>query len=320
MTALQAHSLAVAERREWLPDALRTYTWFVAGLTLALAFGLSLVEMDASTQTLVMLVLVGLIGLPHGAYDLSVGRGIWQRRASRTWWVWFGGGYLALTVVALQLWLVAPWVGLIALLVGGAVHWGADDLENPPSGSLSRFALALSRGTIPVALPLLFHPDAVASIFSVLVGGALVPASGTQLAGLIAVVIATPGVARSIARAGDARPRAAAEIGTLIVLFAVLQPVIAFAIYFCLWHSVRHSMESASRINCANMTDALRRYLGRVVRPTVLTWALAIPAWLVLDQDATPESGVWRLVFIGLFALTVPHVLLEWLDSRRARS
>lgn len=319
MTALAAQP-SLERTRAWLPHALRTYTWIVAGCTLVLSIGLWLAGLGAGAQTVIMLALVAIIGLPHGAYDMAVGRELWSARAPRTWWLWFGGSYLVLAALALGLWMVAPWVGLLALLVGGAAHWGADDLENPPAEAGARLLLALSRGAVPVALPLLFHPAAVADIFAVLVGGDSVSASATRSAGLIAAAFAAPGLIWSIVRARSARARAAVEVLVLIALFAAVEPLLAFAIYFCLWHSVRHSMESASRIHRTDMRRALGRYMSRVIVPTLLTWVLAIPAWLVLSQEATAESGVWRLVFIGLFALTVPHVLLEWLDSNRDRS
>ena len=50
--------------------------------------------------------------------------------------------------------------------------------------------------------------------------------------------------------------------------------------------------------------------------PTAATAAAAAAAWALVDWDSF-EAGVLRVVFVGLAALTVPHMLL--IERVRAR-
>lgn len=328
--------MTVAAAPSWRGAVVARYTWLMIALTGAASAALFVVGPPPPlVRTAVMVVLVALVGLPHGAYDLEVGRRRYRPRLGAAWWVFFVGAYLALAAIGLALWTALPLAGLLLLLVGGAAHWGDDDLERPPHRTLARLLLATSRGAIPVAVPLVAFPDETAAIFGALLDDAAVdPATirGLATAGL---GLAAPGIAWSIVRATRAGAasgaRASAEVATLVAWCSVAPPLLAFAGYFCLWHAVRHSMASASRIDPADPRRAAGRYVRRVAFPTALTLVLAVPTAWWLARGATGEETPvrtvlahehdwWRLVFVGLFALTVPHVLLEWLEARRERS
>jgi uncharacterized membrane protein YccC len=60
-------------------------------------------------------------------------------------------------------------------------------------------------------------------------------------------------------------------------------------------------------------------YGRAVLGPTLATWALAALAWAALEPGGPVDGAVWRVVFVGLFALTVPHVVLELAISAAER-
>lgn len=303
-------------------SVLATYTWAISVATLV-AGALVLVFGSPSplTSAIIMLVAVALIGLPHGAYDLEVARRIFAHRLGNAWWLLFGIAYLALAVLGLGLWMVLPWVGLTLLLVGGAIHWGLDDLECEHTSRRTRTWLALSRGAIPVASPMAFHSEAVSTIFSAILGAQEVDASLVRVAGVVWLVLACPGIFASVLWVSHAAPaarlRVMVEPLVLIAWFAVAPPILAFTMYFCFWHSVRHSLRSAmAAAPGASVRAAITRYLRASALPTVLTWALAAAAVLVWSGLGDAVQLSWSIVFIGLFALTIPHVTLEWFESR----
>ena len=304
----------------WLARSLDTYTWTLAFITTALAIIIALSQPPSSVQSILMVMLVALLGLPHGAYDLEVGKRIFRRRFGRHWWLGFGVAYALLAFAGLGLWLVAPLPALLLLLVGGAIHWGADDLEHPPVRPGPLLAIAASRGALPVALPLVFHPSESAEVFSALLADQSVSPQTVQAIAVISIFLAAPGVAWSIFKSAGKFQRCLAEVAVLTAWFAVAEPILAFTVYFCLWHSVRHSLRSAARNTNKTLSHALQTYTRAVIAPTLVTWILALPtATLLYQRNYADEAWVWRVVFIGLFALTIPHVLLEVLDSRRSR-
>ncbi|MEO1585298.1 MAG: Brp/Blh family beta-carotene 15,15'-dioxygenase [Planctomycetota bacterium] len=308
--------------------AVGRYTWWIGGITLTAAAAIALLGAPtAMASAIIMTAAVGLVGLPHGAYDLEVGRRLLASRLGAWWWVCFGGAYLLLTVAAAALWAFAPEIGLALLLLGGAVHWGLDDLEiGARRGRGLRLWLGASRGAVPVAAPMLLASGEVAVIFSALLNGRDVTPGFVVFSGALWLAAALPGLVvgavLSFRTNRAAGVRSVLEPLVLLVWFGLAPAVLGFTVYFCFWHSVRHSMRSAFS---ASPPDASRRsiaadYLRAIAFPTILTWALAAVAWAALSRSAGTGSldSLYGLVFIGLFALTVPHVLLEILEHRVA--
>ncbi|MEM6552846.1 MAG: Brp/Blh family beta-carotene 15,15'-dioxygenase [Planctomycetota bacterium] len=301
---------------------LAGYTWAMAGVTvLATAVVLAVGPPGVVASAVIMVAAVGFIGLPHGAYDLEVARRLFSARLGSSWWLVFSGAYVVLAGLALGLWVVVPWVGLALLLVGGAIHWGLDDLECRRMGNTVKAWLALSRGAIPVAGPMLFHSEAVAEIFAAIAGASAVDASAVRTAGVVWMGLACPGIVASVAWASAETPgsrvRVLMEPIVLVAWCFAAPPILAFTVYFCLWHSVRHSLRSAfSAMPDSTLRAAVIGYVKASALPTVVTWLLAGAAAFVLIGYADAVRVSWSVVFIGLFALTVPHVVLEWLESR----
>ncbi|MEN1705086.1 MAG: Brp/Blh family beta-carotene 15,15'-dioxygenase [Planctomycetota bacterium] len=307
------------DARSWLEPTLNTYTWSAAAATLLFAAAMLAISLNEATSAIIMLAAVLLVGVPHGAYDMEVGRQLLRQRFRRAWWIVFGGLYVASTILAGLFWIAAPVAGLAALLIGGALHWGVDDLEFRTESLAQNLWLAFARGTIPVAMPLLFHPEETARIFGVLVQ-AETAWSTVQFIGAIAALIGAVGLVHQLllakAHNRDQAPRIIAEIMALAVWFAITEPILAFTLYFCFWHAVRHSLRSAAEIDPTDWSKALTGYVRAVLTPTILTVLLAALAFVLLRGSFTATEGVWRTTFIGLFALTVPHVVLEIVASK----
>lgn len=307
----------------WLDRTLRNYTWTLIGVTALLAVAVAAAAPSIAMQTLVMLALVATIGLPHGSFDIRVGSELLRERLGLAWAPVFCLAYLAAGGAALAVWLYAPWVGLATLLLLGAAHWGADDLEHRQSAWLTRTWLAMSRGLVPVATPLVAHAPATAEIFAALTSGGSVAPGLVRATGFFALACAAPGLivqAIRMRRAGGEQVvRSVAEVLVLLAWFIVVPPLLAFTVYFCLWHAVRHTLRSAARLEPRVRGAALRRYGVIVVGPTIATWAIALIAWRLMQDTVTAPVAAWRLVFIGLFALTIPHVLLEMAADRAPR-
>lgn len=280
---------------------------------------------DMTAQAIVMGVLVATIGLPHGAYDAEVGRRLLSPRLGRAWAAPFVGGYVLLACAAAALWIASPIVGLGLLLVGGAAHWGDDDLEVTPTRWPARLVLAASRGALPVTLPCVAHPNEVAMIFRWL-GVDAATTSGVFTIALVATIIAAPGMLVSVAQAVSWRrvgERDGAsmfstympilEIVAIVSLMIAAAPLLAFTIYFCGWHALRHSIRSAMALDPRSPRRASWLYLRATTAPTVATILLAAPigAYLLVADARLPAEAVAQITFIGLFALTVPHVLLD---------
>ena len=261
---------------------------------------------DAATQTLVLAACVALLGIPHGALDLRLARALWPLPRARGLAL-FALGYLGVAAAILVLWQLAPGVALAAFLVYSALHFGGDW-----RAELSVVQRPIA-GTLVVSLPTVLWPGEVRAVFAV-----LAPAEAAQLltSGLrLAALLAGPALLASWAIERRPMRRAPWELGGLLVAALVLPPLIYFIVYFCFLHSPRHFIDSVAALGLGVLEGA------RAAMPlTLATWAMAGIAFvLFLDAGMTVGSATLEVVFVGLAALAVPHMVLVerfWVHGR----
>ena len=184
-----------------------------------------------------------------------------------------------------------------------ARHFG-DDWREYFSASI-RFVL----GTAVITMPVAFHADAAVAAFTALVGSA--PATG-----LVTVLqpvgwAAAAGVVTDLATQHARAP--SLELATLVLLAATLPPLAFFACYICGLHAIRHSIQTRD----AGLGLRHRRLWSALV--TTLTIAAGGVVAVIADGGNWTETMV-RVTFIGLSALTVPHMLLIASEPARASS
>ncbi|MFW5660409.1 MAG: Brp/Blh family beta-carotene 15,15'-dioxygenase [Oceanicaulis sp.] len=244
--------------------------------------------------------LAAAAGVPHGALDPLAAR---QAGLARTpaGFALFLAVYTGLALAVIAVWLIAPAAALAAFLMISAWHFGADWFADRP-------ALRIAAGASLLGLPALLHGPEVAAIYAVLSGEAArnIAAVQTALAPVWIVAI-TACAALALRRA----PHAAAEIAAAGLAALVLHPLIFFALYFALLHSTRHLL---ALWRSAQDRSAFMR-TGAVY--TAVSFAGAGLATVLLLRSAGPEETVLRVVFIGLAALTLPHMALIEISRRR---
>lgn len=284
-------STAIAAGTRW-PFESRL---FLSGGLLAIAITpLAAGALPATVWIALLAAAVTVAGLPHGALDPWVARraGVWR---SGRGCVAFHAAYVAVAAAVGGLWLVWPAVMLALFLAYAAWHFAAD--WDDALGSVLR----LLAGVGLIGLPAVFHEARVAEIFGVLAGsgGAAI---ATAIASAWPLVIGGHALAAGVALSRS--PRVAVELGLIAGLAFVLPPLAFFAVYFCLLHSMRHLR--------AHLAAADQRRQGAMLALgyTLATVVLAGLAWYGLGRDVAVDAALLRVVFIGLAALTVPHMML----------
>lgn len=275
-------------------------------------------------QLIVLALTVAVLGLPHGAVDHLQGRDLLAARTGAAWPALFAGLYVGAAALVILAWYLAPPALLIAFLALATVHFGAEDVEQDrllPTRA-GRLIEGLLRGAIPIAGPVLFHPSSTGQLFSLLTPGtSLETIFGVlRTAALPATVLLSGASLLMIWAAWRNRGLLAAELGALLLLVAVLPPLLAFAGYFCFWHSPRHSLSVIARLAPTDFRGGLRRFLASAIALTSVTIALAALAWILLDGGNQSAAASVQVIFVGLAALTVPHVGLAIASARAGLS
>ena len=244
-----------------------------------------------------------MIGLPHGAYDgaVAIHLGIIKRFSS---FVKFMIIYVALAALVVAIWLIAPIISLIIFLTISMLHFGAGDIKNG-QGVLG-FSEALAHGGLAIVGISQFHRSEVDEIFSYLIN------SDTTYVWLAIDILTVATIFAIITCVLQALNNSkwsftVVELLLLGIIYAVAPPLLGFAIYFCCVHSARHFRKIYASIKQSVSTTSIR---NQAILFTSISWIAAGIAFWMFADFANPGPTIMRITFIGLAALTVPHMLL----------
>ena len=96
-------------------------------------------------------------------------------------------------------------------------------------------------------------------------------------------------------------------------------PLIAFTIYFCFLHSIRHSISLITELDKESLRNGLLVFIKKATPLTILTAIIWLIGLYFLNNNYNLESAILKLIFIGLASLTFPHILLEYLIERNEK-
>ncbi|MEO1642153.1 MAG: Brp/Blh family beta-carotene 15,15'-dioxygenase [Pseudomonadota bacterium] len=255
-------------------------------------------QIPLSVQIGMLAILISVFGLPHGALDAFLGRtsGLWGTPAQ---FVAFLIGYLAIAGAVIVIWYFAPLFSLSAFFIISAWHFGSDI---KPQSAIERLAF----GGAILSLPAFFSFDRTASLLQALISEdptyftSVLQVSALPLVGLTLLMVV-------LGKQHTDRKIEAITTTLALVLFAwLLPPLFYFVIYFCALHSMQHFK---TVLRDLPKSDQNRAFVNAACL-TFITVGLGAVAFVILRQSVTFDDAMLRVTFIGLAALTLPHMLL----------
>ena len=252
--------------------------------------------MDSSLIILYTPILImALFGVPHGALDAAILRA----RLPASHQIAALAGYVGMAVSTVLAWYFAPTAAMLLFLALSVLHFGRSDIADqaPPLP----LAQVVARGGLwAIVLPLL-HWSSVAPMFSELntdpatIKYALTLAFGGWLLACAALVYL------ALRRRTHA---AVAPLAIGLILIYCLPPLWSLTAYFCAWHARRHTQQVLHTLPDAQGARALGR------RITALTLLVSLTIGFMMVSSVSLDTATIRLFFVGIFALTVPHMVL----------
>lgn len=285
----------------------------------ALALGLHAAAGPLPRGTAPLLLAAGVIaGLPHGALDYRAAGSLLRPKVGQWWPLCYVASYLAMAGSVVWLWTLTPVISLAAFLLLSVLHFGLSDTR---SGGQMTAPSVLAHGGAAIVVPSLSHPQRIAEIF-VWIAGVNSLAILDALRGPLAllwigcILLACFSAVRStMAR------RQLAEIALVIAAFIFLPPILAFALYFGILHSPRALLGEASQMP-GSSASALRQLAHAAALPALGAAGFLLAAFF-LQAGEPLEVAALRTMFIGLAALTVPHMtqggLIQLLTRRKQK-
>ena len=108
------------------------------------------------------------------------------------------------------------------------------------------------------------------------------------------------------------------DFSSIILINYFLNPILAFTIYFCFLHSIRHSLTLIFELD-KNFSTGFSKFLKKALPLTLITAVLYLASIYSLNNFFELNNTIYKVIFIGLASLTFPHILLEYLIEKNEK-
>ncbi len=265
------------------------------------------------------LAAVVFIGLPHGAMDGAVAM-VSGYGKTRGQLIKFAVQYTLIAALVVLVWVLIPVFSLTMFMLYSLVHFGLGDaLPKPPQKDqdpkqkplfnidVPRIVQIICHGGLVVVVIPIAHLTEVQPIFKVLTGGLELAAFWSLLLAMVVVFTIAGVIYTLIAIFQPHYRRRWLECAGLAGALVFLPPLTGFALYFCCVHTPRHMARVIKAVQ-AILPDA--RILPLTLGFTIVTWLAMAIAVVLLRAEISFDAAMVQVIFIGLAALTVPHMML----------
>ena len=280
---------------------------------------------NLSISPLVCLLLILIIGVSHGSLDHIKGRKllkIFQINNIITFYT----SYFLLAVTIIILWVLLPTVVLIAFLIVASFHFGKEDtqflIDN--NSYLNQFLFFL-KGSLVILAPLYFNFNETVSIFKLLLienesfyqSLNVIENNNFLIIGI--VLSALSSIILFFKKFELRKFTIFFDYFSIIIINMHFSPLIAFTIYFCFLHSIRHSISLITELDQESLRNGLLVFIKKATPLTILTAIFCLIGLYFLNNNYNLDSAILKLIFIGLASLTFPHILLEYLIEKNEK-
>ncbi len=280
---------------------------------------------NLSISPLVCLLLILIIGVSHGSLDHIKGRKLLKILKINNI-ITFYTSYFLLVFTIIILWVLLPTVVLIAFLIVASFHFGKEDtqflIDN--NSYLNQFLFFL-KGSLVVLAPLYFNFNETVSIFKLLLidnetfyqSLNIIENNNFLIIGI--VLSALSSIILFFKKFELKKFTIFFDYFSIIIINMHFSPLVAFTIYFCFLHSIRHSISLMIELDQESLKNGLFVFIKKATPLTILASAFCLMGLYFLNNNYNFDSAILKLIFIGLASLTFPHILLEYLIEKNEK-
>ena len=267
---------------------------------------------------LICLLLILTIGVSHGSLDHVKGKKLFNiLNISKISIFYFS--YILIAILVIIIWIIIPFISLMCFLLVASYHFGKEDthfLMN--ENSYFNQLLFFLKGLLIIAAPMFFHFDETIIIFKLLLVDNEIFYSTLEFIEVnkivpIAIILSSlSGICLLLRKFEIKKFIIFLDYFSILVLNYYLTPLVAFTIYFCFLHSIRHSITLIYEIDKNDFKNGLKIFGQKALPLTVLTAIFCLIGLYLLNNNYDFNSSILKIIFIGLASLTFPHILLEY--------
>ena len=280
---------------------------------------------EASISPVICLLLILIIGVSHGSLDHLKGKKLLRIFQLNNILIFYFL-YFFLAVVIIFLWILFPVISLIIFLSVASFHFGKEDTEFliDENSYLNQFLFFL-KGSLVIFAPIFFHFEETIFIFRLLLieneifYSNLTYIKNNNLLSIGVALSSLSSVFLFVNKFEIKKFTIFFDYFSIVILNFVFTPLIAFTVYFCFLHSIRHSISLIFDLDQKNLKSGLFIFIKKAIPLTGLTAIFCLIGLYILNYNYDFDSAILKLIFIGLASLTFPHILLEYLIEKNEK-
>ena len=265
------------------------------------------------------LFLILILGISHGALDDIKGKKLSRLFGYKSSF-FFYLAYVLISLLIIICWLIFPNIILLLFLIVASYHFGKEDTVF----SFKRKywiaeCLYFLKGSAVIIAPLLLQKDKTNEIFRTLNFKVFESQIFTNQFLIILLCLSfLSSLYISNKKNTDLKGLMFMDFFSLIILNLFLTPILAFTLYFCFLHSIRHSITLIFELD-KSFKLGLKKFINRAIPLTFITGAIFLIAVYLLNNFYMLNEAIYKVIFIGLASLTFPHILLEYLLEKNEK-
>ena len=259
---------------------------------------------DLTILNIISFLLIFFIGLPHGSFDGAVASLVGFNK--RMQFLQFLIYYLTLFFIVIIFWLYFPIVALLIFIMMTVTHFGLCDWTNFRINK-HKYSVTFTYGMTIIFGIIYFNENQSFLIFEYLTNDKIyliqkyfyIPYFLTLISIIYFMYLS---IFEKKLRKG------VVEILFLLFIFYFFDPLLSFTIYFCFFHTYKHLKHLIKNIYLNLKNKKFVIYSTLIF--TVISWVGGLGIVYYLVQNLSLYESILKVIFIGLAALTLPHMLL----------
>ena len=289
-------------------------------------FSLIILKIDnLILSPLLCLFFILSIGVSHGSLDHIKGKKLLKILELKNIYIFYLI-YILIASIVIVLWSIIPSVLLIIFLVVASFHFGKEDTHFLISENSYYYQfLFFLKGLLVILAPMYFHFGDTILIFKLLLIDNeffyktlnFIEMNNLILLGIMLSSLSN--ILLFIKKFELKKFTIFLDYFSILIINYYFSPLIAFTIYFCFLHSIRHSITLMNELDKDNLKNGLKIFIKKSIPLTVVTAFFCLIGLYLLNNSYNLDSSVLKVIFIGLASLTFPHILLEYLIEKNEK-
>jgi Brp/Blh family beta-carotene 15,15'-monooxygenase len=257
------------------------------------------------------LFLIGIIGISHGSIDHILATEVLKILPKKKL-TYFIAVYLAIIALYVAFWFISPQASFVLFLLYSAYHFGQADTEivtQNTSQKLSKY-IGFNYGLIIISALMISNTGYITSIFPAWFNERINLASIIQYSGFIfyasiglQVLFGAYLYFKKLVGTIEIL-QFGIQLFIVLFIFKSLPPLIAFSLYFGLWHSLLILQKEYMAFTSLNLVANVTGFIQKLAPFTLVSLVGLMAIVYISNEDAVFTT------LIAISALAFPHTIL----------